>query len=274
MRERELLYLSTAKLGEFYRVPGRSGFSTRRAAEAEASVLGLGARFSLGEAPTEEASAEVRLEQVVAHIREKCWAHTPVPGSCESLEARDWIEFTGRFRYGPGLRDLGLADRGVYTYASLEDAACPLRNGEECSGVEVILCGSTQHVLEYRDRPPTRMGSGSDWLHDLAADLVDSEARGDMSLPARLSSTSRGDQEFAARSCYSMISHYFAGGPAYLHGHARVLCNFAPVGLEHRLIVATPLYVETGPRPRPVGITASAEPTTSSSWWRRLMRRG
>ncbi|WP_268829368.1 SAVMC3_10250 family protein [Streptomyces roseoverticillatus] len=271
MRERELLYLSTAKLDEFYRAP-ENGFVTRRAAEAETSVLGIGVRVSVGEEPAGEVSPGARLEQVVSHIREKCWAHTRVPGSCESLMARDWIEFTGPFRYGPGLRDWGLLDRGVYTYASLEDSSCSLRDREECSGVELILCGSAQHVLEHRDCAPKRMGSGSDWLHDLAADLVNREAQGDTSMPDSLASTSRRDQEFAARSCYAMLSRFANGGPAYLHGHARVLCNFPPERLEHRLIVATPLYLEAGPRPQPAGITASTKLPISRSWWRRLLR--
>ncbi|MGW7223226.1 SAVMC3_10250 family protein [Streptomyces sp. NPDC054826] len=118
-----------------------------------------------------------------------------------------------------------------------------------CSGVQIILCGSRNHVLTEFDASPTRMGSGSDWLHDLAAVLVEREAQGDTSLPEGLHSTSRRDKEFAARSAYDMLVAEYEG-PAYLHGHARVLCNFSPGVWQHRLIVATPLYVEAVPRPR------------------------
>lgn len=245
---RELLYLSSAKLGEFL-PDGSSGFIDR-SMEAEASVLGAGVRLAMGEAPASDEPLGPRLEQVLAHVRAKCDAHTNVPGSCESLGAYDWVEFTGFFLHAPRLRDWGLDDKGVYTFVSLENPPCSLERGEgACSGIQVILCGSRKHVLTQVDAPPTRMGSGSDWLHDLAAELVEREARGDTSLPDGLHSTSQRDKEFAARSAYDMLMTE-CEGPAYLHGHARVLCNFSPGVWQHRLIVATPLYVEAVPRPR------------------------
>ncbi|WOT36946.1 SAVMC3_10250 family protein [Streptomyces coeruleorubidus] len=245
---RELLYLSSAKLGEF--LPEDSGGFSDRAWEAEASVLGAGVRLAVGEAPAAEEPLGQRLEGVLAHVRAKCGAHTNIPDSCASLQAYDWMEFTGFFRHGPRLRDWGLDDSGVYTFMSLEDPPCSLERGEgACSGIQIILCGSRKHVLTEFDASPTRMGSGSDWLHDLAAVLVEREARGDTSLPEDLHSTSRRDKEFAARSAYDMLVAEYEG-PAYLHGHARVLCNFPPGVWQHRLIVATPLYVEAVPRPR------------------------
>ncbi|WP_078616192.1 SAVMC3_10250 family protein [Streptomyces albus] len=264
---RELAYLSTAKLGEFRGDRG-SGLSGR-AVEAEVSALGVGGRLSIGEAQAGSGSPEESLEQVISHVQGKSRAHNLVPGSCASLMARDWMEFTGLFRFGPRRRDLGLVDRGVYTFMSIEDTACSLKTGEEqCSGVELILCGSRQHVLTGYDCPPTRMGSGSDWLHDLAAELVAREERGDISFPGRLSSTSRRDQEFAARSSYSMMADYYEG-PAYFHGHARVLCNFEPDRFQHRLIVATPLYVEVAPRPERAVVGGVIGRTGRG--WRKLM---
>ncbi|MGW3185492.1 SAVMC3_10250 family protein [Kitasatospora sp. NPDC001119] len=260
----ELHYLSTAKLAEFQRTLPRTG--TGRAVEAEASMLGASARLSVGGRAADDLPDAPTLEEVVAHIREKTWAHNKVPDSCESLMTRDWMEFTGRFRFGRGLSDVGLRDCGVYAYVSIEDEPCRQQSGAPCSGVEVILCGSIQHVLEHRDARATRTGSGSDWLHDLAAELVEREARGDTSFPDRLASTRFSDQEFAARSCYSMLSWYL-DGPAYLHGFARVLCNFPPDQWQHRMIVATPLFVETGTRPTP---TASvSQRALPSRWWQR-----
>ncbi|MEU5428355.1 SAVMC3_10250 family protein [Streptomyces olivoreticuli] len=268
---RELLYLSTAKLGEFHQAP--TGGLSARAFEAEASVLGaVRARVSVGEGSAGEGSPEARLEQVLTHIQAKLRAHTSLPNTCEDLKAYDWLEFTGPFLYGPRVRDWGLINRGVYTFMSLQDPLCALRRGEEmCSGVELILCGSRQHVRMEHDCPPTRMGSGSDWLHDLAAELVGKEESGDTSFPDRLLTTNRSDQEFAARSSYSMLASY-CEGPAYLHGHARVLCNFSPGQFQHRLIVATPLYVEAVPPPEPATATVTAQPTIPPARWRRLLQ--
>ncbi|MFF5839605.1 SAVMC3_10250 family protein [[Kitasatospora] papulosa] len=139
----------------------------------------------------------------------------------------------------------------------------------ECPDIELILCGSRQHVVMHHDCPPTRMGSGSDWLHDLAAELAASASRDDSSIASSLSSTSLGDQEFAARSAYNMMANY-CDRPAYLQGHARVLCNFPPNRFRHRMIVATPLYVEAGQTP---SAQAEAQSGPSSPAWRRWLRR-
>ncbi|MFC4561235.1 SAVMC3_10250 family protein [Nocardiopsis mangrovi] len=265
---RELAYLSTAKLDE-HQDEGSRWFSGRLI-EVEVSALWARLRLAFGGAQAGADSPAMRLNQVIRELQGKYQAHNVVPASCDPLMARDWMEFTGLFRYGPRLRDLGLIDRGVYTFISLEDSSCSLSRGEEqCPGIELILCGSRQHVLTEHDCSPTRMGSGSDWLHDLAAELVAKEDRGDLSFPDRLSSTSGGDQEFAARSSYSMMADY-CDGPAYFHGHARVLCNFPPDRFQHRLIVATPLYVEVARRPEsPVVGVASRRFTRN---WRNLLR--
>jgi hypothetical protein len=265
---RELQYLSRAKLDDFYEQPRRR--VTNRTVEAEASVLGAGSRFALGEGVPAELTDAQRLEQVLPHLRQKCWAHTQVPDSCAQLGVDAWLEFRGYFRYGAAVSDLGLRDLGVFAYASLEDGDCPHRRNEFCTGVQVLLCGSMQHVRDHRDHVPTRMGSGSDWLHALAADLVVREERGDTSAPERLASTSMNDQEFAARSAYSMISHFYRTA-GYLSGHARVLCNFRPEELRHRLIVATPLYVETGLQPAPMA-SRGPGPSVSGRAWRRALQ--
>ncbi|MFC9820751.1 SAVMC3_10250 family protein [Streptomyces erythrochromogenes] len=266
---RELLYLSSGKLGEF--LPEGSGGFSNRAFEAEVSALGVGGRLAIGETPSAEVPLGHRLERVLADVSAKCEAHTAFPDSCRSLAAHDWLEFTGFFRHGPRLRDWGLEDRGVYTFMSHEEPSCSTGRGDACPGVQVILCGSRTHVLTQFEAPPTRMGSGSDWLHDLAAALVAREAQGDTSLPYELLATGRRDKEFAARSAHDMLLTEYEG-PAYLHGHARVLCNFPPGVWQHRLIVATPLYVEAVARPRHGAIEIAAERPSSRSLRQRLRR--
>lgn len=265
---RELLYLSTAKLDEFL-PEGKQSFLDR-ALEAEVSAIGAAVRLAAGEVPGGEDTLGERLEQVLALVRANCNALTNVPSTCESLMAREWMEFNGFFKHGPRVRDWGLIDQGVYTFMSIEDSSCQLRSGDDkCSGIQIILCGSRQHVLTEYEAPPTRMGSGSDWLHDLAATLVEREAQGDTSLPDDLFSTCRRDKEFAARSAYDMLVSDFEG-PAYLHGYARVLCNFDPGVWQHRLIVATPLYVETATRPRRGALEASPGQPTATGRWPRI----
>ncbi|MEV8477570.1 SAVMC3_10250 family protein [Streptomyces sp. NPDC051173] len=264
---RELQYLSMAKLDDFYERPRRR--FTNRAVEAEASVMGSGGRVAVGESAAAERTSGERLERVLEHLEEQCWARSWEPAACGHLGVDAWLEFRGPFRYGAAVSDVGFHDRGVFTYASLEEGYCPHRAAEFCPNIELLLCGSRQHVRDHRDHPPTRMGSGSDWLHTMAADLVQREAHGDATAPGTLASTRLADQEFAARSAFSMISHYYRT-PGYLRGHARVLCNFPPERLRHRMIVATPLYVEAGVQPPPSTTPLSGAGRTARhrSWWR------
>lgn len=250
---KQLLYMAITKLGEFF--PNDGTRIIDRISEAEISAFGAALRIATSENPDSESLGQ-RFEQVLAYAISVCDAQTMNPTSCEDLYTWDWLEFRGFFEYGARLRDWGLDDRGVYTFTSREIPACSLRNEEECSEVQIILCGSREHVLTEPASPPKRMGSGSDWLHDLAAVLVEREARGDVSLPDELRSTSRRDKEFAARSAFDMLAPM--EGPAYLHGHARVLCNFPPGIWPHRLIVATPLYVEAVSRPQRSAIESTA----------------
>ncbi|WP_079052956.1 SAVMC3_10250 family protein [Streptomyces phaeochromogenes] len=261
---RELQYLSIAKLDDFYEPP-RKGL-TDRAVDAEASVLGASARVALGEGVAAEPTPAERLESVLDHLNKECWARTWEPAACAHLGRDAWLEFRSPFRYGAAVSDVGYDDRGVFAYASLEERHCPHRDGEFCPNIELLLCGSKQHVRDHRDHPPTRMGSGSDWLHHMAAELVRREADGDTTPLEALASANLRDQEFAARSAFSMISHFYRT-PGYLRGHARVLCNFPPERLRHRMIVATPLYVEAGVQPVP-STRQTGAPERRRRWWR------
>ncbi|MFC8131344.1 SAVMC3_10250 family protein [Streptomyces sp. NPDC057302] len=264
---RELQYLSMAKLDDFHERP-RKRF-TNRAVEAEANVMGSGGRVAVGEGAVGERTPVERLERVLEHLEEQCWARSWEPAACGHLGVDAWLEFRGPFRYGAAASDVGFHDRGVFAYASLEEGHCPHHDGEFCPNIELLLCGSKQHVRDHRDHPPTRMGSGSDWLHAMAADLVQRETRGDTTSPETLASTRLSDQEFASRSAFSMISHFYRT-PGYLRGHARVLCNFPPERLRHRMIVATPLYVEVGVQPAPptTPISEAGETARHRRWWR------
>lgn len=249
---RDLLYFSPLKLRHFHG-GGRPRLLGGRPVEVETTAFGASARVALGgaDSPGTGEPGGPDLETAIAHLEKTCTAHTAVPASCRSVAMDEWVEFSGPFYRGPRLRDWGLHDKGVYTFTSHENPLlCPrFTDGSECPGVEVLLCGSARHVIGEEDQPPTRMGSGSDWLHDMAAELVALDARGETTLPESLVRTRRGMREYAARVAHDMMISW-RQGPAHVHGHARVLCNFEPVDGQHRLIVATPLYVETAPPPR------------------------
>ncbi|MEV6796702.1 SAVMC3_10250 family protein [Streptomyces sp. NPDC051320] len=187
---RELQYLSTAKLDDFYEQLRRG--LTDRSVETEVGALGVSARVACGgSGGTAAPTPDERLEQILGHLRKQCWARTWEPAACGHLGVGAWLEFRGFFRYGPAASDVGLRDAGVFSYASVEDGGCRHRDEEFCSNIEVVLCGSMQHVRDHREHPPTRMGSGSDWLHAMAADLVAREMQGDTTPPALLASTAR-----------------------------------------------------------------------------------
>ncbi|WP_324603625.1 MULTISPECIES: SAVMC3_10250 family protein [Streptomyces] len=266
-RMRDLLYFSREKLRHFH--GGPEDFPGGRSIEVEATAFGVGGRVAVGESVSAGASRSEGpdLETVIAHLEKTCTAHTAVPASCRSIGAYEWVEFSGSFHRGPRVRDWGLHDKGVYTFTSHENPLlCPQFTGEaECSGIEVLLCGSAQHVIGEDDQPRTRMGSGSDWLHDMAAELVALEERGETTLPESLVRTPREMQEYAARVAHDMMVSW-RQGPVHVHGHARVLCNFEAVDGQHRLIVASPLYVETAPPPRDGAL--APQPTRRRWPWR------
>lgn len=115
---------------------------------------------------------------------------------------------------------------------------------------------------------PTRMSSGSDWLHDVAAELVETESRGISSLPHALSSTSSGDLEFAARSSYSMLAETATGLPicvAMPASYATPLPARSGTGSSSPLLI----YAEAG---RNTQGTPAALPGSPSTAWRRLLQ--
>ncbi|MEU2794128.1 SAVMC3_10250 family protein [Streptomyces sp. NPDC007100] len=249
---RELIYLSTAKVNELA-PPRRFATSAGRSFEVEAGIEPVGNfRFATGERQANGAR-KPRTKKAIKRAKSFCSAHTKIPGSCNDLLALDWVEFSGNFMCGPVMRDSITPGvnrfQGVYGYASFLNYDCGIK---DCQGVEVLLCGSISHVLEYADAQPTRMGSRTEWVHDLAVRVAAAEAAREPIEPpstslkhvARYTSA-----ETAVRFAHDMLSGHAAYGPAKLHGYARVLFNFPPPGgYSHRMILATPLYVESIPR--------------------------
>ncbi|MFD5118951.1 SAVMC3_10250 family protein [Streptomyces sp. NPDC058385] len=249
---RELIYLSIAKVDELA-PPRRFTFNTGRSFEVEAGIEPLGnVRLAIGERRA-NGTRKPRTKEAIKRVRSSCSAHTKIPKSCDSLLARDWVEFSGNYMCGPVMRDSIIpgVDRfqGVYGYSSFLNYDCGI---QDCQGVEILLCGSVPHVLEYADAEPTRMGSRTEWVHDLAVRVAAAEAARQPTEPPSVSLAqvaNLANAETAVRFAHDMLSGHAAFGPAMLHGHARVLFNFPPRdGYGHRMILATPLYVESIPR--------------------------
>ncbi|MFF1691554.1 MULTISPECIES: SAVMC3_10250 family protein [unclassified Streptomyces] len=250
-RAGEVIYLSKTKVHEL--APSRSPRGTGRAVELEAGAEPIGTlRFALGERRG-DGIPRLRVRRALKRARKMVTSRTSAPESWTNLLAREWFEFSDFFMCGPVMRDSALPGasqfQGVYGFASFINYAC--RN-ENCAGVDIVLCGSISNVLEYTDAEPTRMGSRTEWVHDLVIRMAADEAAGRPSEPPSTSLAMAGSSasaETATRFTRSMLSGHAAYGPAKLHGYARVLFNFPPSdGYSHRIILATPLYVESVPR--------------------------
>ncbi|WP_374705555.1 SAVMC3_10250 family protein [Streptomyces sp. AJS327] len=249
---REIIYLSTAKVDELA-PPRRFAVNTGRSFEIETGITPVGSfRLAMGERQANR-TGKFRTKKAIKRVRSSCCAHTQIPKSCDGLLARDWVEFSGNFMCGPVMRDSIIpgVDRfqGVYGYASFLNYDCAI---PDCQGVEILLCGSISHVLEYADAEPTRMGSRTEWVHDLAVRVAAAEAERQPIEPPSVSLARveyHTKAETAVHFAHDMLSGHAAYGPAKLHGYARVLFNFPPTaGRGHRMILATPLYVESIPR--------------------------
>lgn len=158
-----LLCFSQPKLRHFH--SGSGSPLGGRSFEVETTAFGVGGRVAVGESGSAGAgeSEGPDLETAIAYLEKTCTAHTAVPAPCRSVGAYEWMGFSGPFHRGPRVRDWGLHDKGVYTFTSHENPLlCPQFTGEsECSGVEVLLCGSAQHVIGEEDQPRTRRSAGN-----------------------------------------------------------------------------------------------------------------
>lgn len=148
---RELLYLSTKKLGTF--LPAWPSLSVRAAGSAGVGPVSVTVDVSAAlPAGFDEATIKA-FRRVVGHLeREAGYFTSP------DLEAGQWIFFDVKMGYGTVYRDTGLLapeDDVALFYGSYR-ASEP--DGQVST--DLLLCGSTEH-LRQRTASAGRMGSGS-----------------------------------------------------------------------------------------------------------------
>ena len=89
-----------------------------------------------------------------------------------NLETGQWIFFDNNMGYGTVYRDMGALppeDDVALFYGSYRS---PESDGQVFT--DLLLCGSTEHLLR-RTASAGRMGSGTEWLHDLIGAVNDAQ---------------------------------------------------------------------------------------------------
>ncbi|MER7805125.1 SAVMC3_10250 family protein [Streptomyces parvulus] len=171
--------------------------------------------------------------------------HAPVPFTSRGLQANQWISF-----------DLDMAQAAVHEDSGHppEDVALfvgrvPAGTAGQPRDLGLMLSGSVQH-LRTQVCAHGRMGSGTTWLHDLVLEVERREEGGLHVIPEFLNELmpySRSEVliEEAAFAVHGWIDRtYPPATRGRLRGHAVVLMDVDSPRWVHRLVVATPLYVE------------------------------
>lgn len=247
---RELLYLSDRKLNAF--VTSSHGYGIA-GAEVEVAVAAVRVRYGrppapVCAAPEDRRSQETRkLEKVIRHLgRSAAWWAGP------SVLPGDWVHFSVPMTFSVFSEFTG--EHPVALFAG--SARRP--DGAEIS---LLLCGDPVRLLGGGLPADDYWAAQGRYLDALYEVIREDSAAGERERMA-------GPHGALARGqmpCAYLAAQRSSPGRSHarLSGHARVLLtdDAAPLALggredrEHRLVVATPLYVEHGPdrlRPPPV----------------------
>lgn len=238
MRFNNMIYFSRRRLEAFFpdRPPRRM---PTVAASVDFQVAAVELAPPAARTPTE---AELhKLRQVRRDIEREA-AHFYAP----DLTTGDWIYFDLRMGWSTSHEDSALPDLDdvLLFFGSL-----PNERGRGGTPVDLMLCGSTEHLLK-KTATAGRMGSGTGWLHSLILKINGSDARGSMEIPEDLDrqalAVPRVNQpNQVARWVFDVIArHHAPAHRARVQGLARVDLNIPEGKYVPRLIVATPLYVQ------------------------------
>ncbi|MGV9503051.1 SAVMC3_10250 family protein [Streptomyces sp. NPDC003642] len=169
----------------------------------------------------------------------------PVPFTTHNLKANQWISF-----------DVDMAQVAVHEDSGVppEDVALfvghvPAGAAGQPRDLGLMLCGSVQH-LRTQVCAQGRMGSDTTWLHELILEVERREESGLNVIPEFLNdlmphSRSEVLVEDAALGVHGWIHRkYPPSTRGRLRGHAIVLMDIDHPRWAHRLVVASPLYVQ------------------------------
>ncbi|AZP14764.1 hypothetical protein EJC51_47125 [Streptomyces aquilus] len=170
---------------------------------------------------------------------------SPVPFTTRNLQVNQWVSF-----------DLDMAQVAVHEDSGTppEDVALfvgqvPAGTAGQPRDLGLMLCGSVQH-LRTQVCGRGRMGSDTTWLHDLILEVERREDRGLNVIPEFLNDLMPHRRsevliEDAAFGVHGWIQREHPPSTrGRLRGHAIVLMDIDRPRWVHRLVVATPLYVE------------------------------
>ncbi|MEV0210665.1 SAVMC3_10250 family protein [Streptomyces sp. NPDC050788] len=174
----------------------------------------------------------------------------PVPFTTRNLQVNQWVSF-----------DLDMAQVAVHedSGAPPEDVALfvgqvPAGTAGQPRDLGLMLCGSVQH-LRTQVCAHGRMGSDTTWLHDLILEVERREESGMNVIPEFLNDLMPHRRrevliEDAAFGVHGWIQRQYPPSTrGRLRGHAIVLMDIDRPQWVHRLVVATPLYVEAAHEP-------------------------
>jgi uncharacterized protein DUF7019 len=237
---RELLYLSTQKLSTF--LPDWPSLSVRGAGSASVGLVSVTVDVSAASPAGFDEATIKAFRRVVGHIeREAGYFTSP------DLEAGQWVFFDVKMGYGTVYRDTGLLppeDDVALFYGSYRTAE---PDGQVST--DLLLCGSTEH-LRRRTASAGRMGSGTEWLHDLIRKVNDADRDGDGALPDEVRPDALAARRInvpaeIARWVFDIIwNHHSPDQYARLQGLAKILFIVPENEIVDRLVLATPLFVQ------------------------------
>lgn len=170
----------------------------------------------------------------------------PVDFTENGLKPNQWIKFDLPMAQVAVHEDSGVPPEDVALFAGSAEADRIDRNFPQ----NLMLCGSVQHV-RTRVIPAGRMGSDSTWLHDLILELERREESNTNVVPEFLDDvlpTRRSHEliESTALGVFGWINRdYPPKVRSRLRGHAIVLMDIDGPDWMERLVVASPLYVES-----------------------------
>ena len=219
--------------------------------------MGLGPVSASVEVSTSQGLVDVatvrQLNQVIRHLRPEAVHFTQ-----KNLSRDKWIYFDLNMGYGTSYRDSGAPpaiDDVALFYGSSNEIAM-----DRQEPLDLLLCGSTEHLLA-RTASAGRMGSGTEWLHDLIEDIEAADALSTGELPQSAGSDALAayhinKPEQAARWVFEVIKGYHSPDQyAQLQGLARILLVVPETKYCTRLVLATPLFVQFASA-RPIGLLA------------------
>ncbi|MFI9099536.1 SAVMC3_10250 family protein [Streptomyces fildesensis] len=194
---------------------------------------------------SEERRESATLDDLAKGVKEIERNHDPVAFTDSNLRPNRWIRFDLDMAHAAVHEDSGQPPEDVALFVG----GVPAGSGGQPRDTGVLLCGSVQH-LRTRMIPAGRMGSDTTWLHDLVLALERREQEGLHVIPEFLTDvvpSRRPDhlREAAAMGVFGWTAReYPASCRSRMRGHAIVLMDVDGPHWVHRLVVASPLYVE------------------------------